>query len=364
MNDDTAADETAADSVQNRSEIIFMYDAVDANPNGDPMSATDRPRIDEQTQEAIVTDVRLKRYLRDQLDDDDQASESDELGVYIRKPEQGDLAPERADLFANVLGADKDDIAEMGSELYREFLNRAADVRYFGATFSFSIPSKKSKRSDYQQALNDHVPAHLQGPVQFGPGRSLNEVVVNEEYNSLTSVIATGDDKEQGGYGLADERLKYAFIRFHGIVNENAAEDTRLTEEDVQRLDTLCWRALKNQPLSRSKRGQEPRLYIRVEYEEGDFHAGDLDRRFELSDDFSKPDQEMRSVDDVCLDASEFVDRVGNVSDRIDTIHIATDPMLEVSVNGERKLTAEDLVEHLADIEGIDVNTVDVYAQR
>ena len=64
-------------SVENRSEIVFLYDAVDANPNGNPLSGANRPRIDPQTQQAIVTDVRLKRYLRDQLDDDGH-------GVYIR----------------------------------------------------------------------------------------------------------------------------------------------------------------------------------------------------------------------------------------------------------------------------------------
>ena len=72
------------DTVTNRSEIVFLYDAVDANPNGNPLSGANRPRIDPQTQQAIVTDVRLKRYLRDQLDDDGH-------GVYIRNvQEDGD----------------------------------------------------------------------------------------------------------------------------------------------------------------------------------------------------------------------------------------------------------------------------------
>jgi len=69
------------DSVTNRSEIVFLYDAVDANPNGNPLSGANRPRIDPQTQQAIVTDVRLKRYLRDQLDDDGH-------GVYIRNVQE------------------------------------------------------------------------------------------------------------------------------------------------------------------------------------------------------------------------------------------------------------------------------------
>jgi len=48
-------------TASNRSEIVFAYDAVDANPNGNPLSGANRPRIDPQTDQAIVTDVRLKR---------------------------------------------------------------------------------------------------------------------------------------------------------------------------------------------------------------------------------------------------------------------------------------------------------------
>ena len=58
-----------SESVTNRSEIVFVTDAQDCNPNGDPMGE-DRPRIDPVTQQAAITDVRLKRYLRDQLRSD------------------------------------------------------------------------------------------------------------------------------------------------------------------------------------------------------------------------------------------------------------------------------------------------------
>jgi len=53
----------------NRSEILFIYDAQDCNPNGNPIG-DNRPRRDPDTGQGIITDVRLKRYLRDQLLDD------------------------------------------------------------------------------------------------------------------------------------------------------------------------------------------------------------------------------------------------------------------------------------------------------
>jgi CRISPR-associated protein Csh2 len=52
--------------VKNRSEILFLYDVTDANPNGDPVDEN-KPRIDEETGVNIVTDVRLKRTVRDYL---------------------------------------------------------------------------------------------------------------------------------------------------------------------------------------------------------------------------------------------------------------------------------------------------------
>ncbi|MGB9857397.1 MAG: type I CRISPR-associated protein Cas7, partial [Dictyoglomaceae bacterium] len=52
--------------LKNRSEILFLYDITDANPNGDPMDEN-KPRIDEETGVNIVTDVRLKRTIRDYL---------------------------------------------------------------------------------------------------------------------------------------------------------------------------------------------------------------------------------------------------------------------------------------------------------
>jgi len=57
-----------SEMIKNRSEILFIYDVKDANPNGDPLDEN-KPRIDEETNMNIVTDVRLKRTIRDYLHD-------------------------------------------------------------------------------------------------------------------------------------------------------------------------------------------------------------------------------------------------------------------------------------------------------
>ncbi|WP_317176154.1 type I-B CRISPR-associated protein Cas7/Csh2 [Halomontanus rarus] len=309
------------DTVKNRSEIVFLYDAVDANPNGNPLSGSNRPRIDPQTQQAIVTDVRLKRYLRDQLDDDGH-------GVYIRNVQEEGNQYTRGKLLEDRLKEvepedyDLDEEADQFREdIFGEFLENSVDVRYFGATMSV----------DTDDAYAKHLPDHFTGPVQFSPGKTMHAVNENEEYDSLTSVIATQEGKEQGGFDLDDHRIQYGLIRFHGLVDEHGAEDTNLTIEDVERLDTLCWRAIKNQTISRSKVGQEPRLYCRVEYADESFHLGGLDKDLALNGDHSKPDEELRNVRDLAVKVDDFVRRLENASEQIEQVRIVASDVLKLS---------------------------------
>jgi len=308
--------------VENRSEIVYLYDAVDANPNGNPLSGSNRPRIDPHTKQAVVTDVRLKRYLRDQL-------EADGHGVYITSSrERDENAKQREQMIKDALGVtDAEDIPD---DPYGEFLANAADVRLFGATMSLDTSDE-----GIIEKVEEDLPDNFTGPVQFSPGKTLHSVEINEEYNSLTSVIATGEDKEQGGFDLDDHRIKYGLIGFHGLVDEHAAENTNLAEEDVRRLDTLCWRAIKNQTITRSKVGQEPRLYLRVEYAEESFHLGGLTHLLDVEGRDGQDESEFRTIHDVTLDATDLVERLRAHADKIETVHVTESDVLDVS-------TAED----------------------
>lgn len=344
-------------TVENRSEIVFLYDAVDANPNGNPLSGSNRPRIDPQTQQAIVTDVRLKRYLRDQLDDDGH-------GVYIRNVQnESGYQSTRVDLLEDRLKKidledydpdDEEDATRLQDDVFDEFLDESSDVRYFGATMSV----------DTEQGYEDALPDHFTGPVQFSPGKSMHPVNENEEYDSLTSVIATQGEKEQGGFDLDDHRIQYGLIRFHGLVDEHGAEDTKLTTEDVRRLDTLCWRALKNQTVSRSKVGQEPRLYCRVEYADESYHLGGLDKDLALDDAESKPAAELRNVRDLTLAVDDFVSRIEDAKDRIEGVRVVASDVLDVSYDGETG-GPDVLYDALKDAVGEEnVDVVDVYEEH
>jgi CRISPR-associated protein Csh2 len=333
--------------VENRSEIVFLYDAEDTNPNGNPLSGNNRPRVDEDSGQAEVTVYRLKRYLRDQLYDDNE-------GVYLVAPNKAAINPSsRDDLFLRLLDKGADEVSEMEpTELFDAFVNAATDVRYFGAPLSFN--------GDVQDAL-DRRPAFT-GPVQFDHGRSLNEVVRNDESRKLSVTVTSGDNDETGnspqqGTFAEDNRLRYALVRFHGVVNENAADNTQLRLEDVERLDTLCWRALKNQTLTNSKMGHSPRLYLRVEFEP-QYHEGHLDALIDIDTDESEPDAEMRNISHVVLDVSDLLTRLTDIADRIISINVRVDQYVTINM-GDGPTDRDDLYDRLRNI--ADTNVVEVY---
>jgi CRISPR-associated protein Csh2 len=234
-------------------------------------------------------------------------------------------------MFMRVLegeyGGEWDALVKNAGDVYDRF-TAALDVRLFGATLAF----------EGEDTEGTDLPQHAKGPVQFGIGRTLHPVEENYETGSLTSVIGTGKGKAQGGYNLADPRIKYGLIGFGGMVDANNADTTNLEAADVRRLDTLCWEGVKNQTLSRSKVGQQPRLYLRVEYTDDDFAIGGLDR------DLSTVESEreaaaFRSIRDLTVDASDLLRRLCLFDDRVERLHVAIDDVIQLSLDGSLENT-------------------------
>jgi CRISPR-associated protein Csh2 len=120
---------------------------------------------------------------------------------------------------------------------------------------------------------------------------------------------------------------------------------------------------MKNQTISRSKVGQEPRLYVRVEYSTPGYHVGDLHNDIEVDTDRSKTDAELRSVRDTCLDVTHLVETLERVTadDHVETVHTVGSHRLAVSV-GEDRHTAADLPEILRERD-VPVHEIDVYEE-
>lgn len=275
----------------NNSEMLFIYDAQMCNPNGDP-DEENRPRMDYPTQRNLVSDVRLKRYVRDFLQE--QGYE-----LYIRKGDAGETV-NATQRIAAVLGQEK--AAKLSKEDLDKIVERLIDVRLFGATIPVKIEGTKGQSVAFT------------GPVQFNWGYSLNRVYLLDT-KSITSHFSSEAGREQGTIGK-DYRVKYSLVAFHGIVSGYNARNTKLKSGDIDLLDQALLKAI---PLhaTRSKVGQEPRLYIRVEYNNDGFILGDLRKWVKYSPQGDKKDEEVFSVDDVKLDITALVEKLNEHSGNI-----------------------------------------------
>jgi len=300
--------------IKNRSEILFIYDVTDANPNGD--ADENIPRIDEETRYNIVTDVRLKRTIRDYLHD----FKGQEIFVREERDNEGKLKT-------------KEDIYETyGSP--DEVIKRCIDIRLFGGTFALKKKdSKKKKTEEAEEEKPTERAFALTGPVQFKFGRSLHRVG-EPTFVRGTTVMPSQEKKGAGTFWEA-YILPYSLIAFYGIINENAAKDTGLTVEDVELLLDGIWNGTKNL-ITRSKIGQIPRLLLQVIYKEKNYHIGELDHRIKLiKNNPNQRDEEIRRIEEVKLDITELADVLEKNKDKIEKIRYKKDKYLEIIKNGK-----------------------------
>jgi len=282
--------------LSNRSEILFLYDVRDANPNGDPLDEN-KPRIDEETGKNIVTDVRLKRTIRDYL----YTYKSKDIFILEIKDENGNLKTKESRLkdFENSPN---------------QIIEKCIDIRLFGAT----------------TAVESQTMA-ITGPVQFKYGRSLHKVDMT--YIKGTTVMPSAADKKQGTF---TERyiLPYSLIAFYGIVNENASANQKLnlTDEDINLMLEAIWNGTKNL-ISCSKAGQMPRILMQVIYKEKDFFIGELDKRISLVSD--KRDEEIRDISEVKLDVTKLLNILDTYKDKIKKIILKVDERISFIKDGQ-----------------------------
>lgn len=283
--------------ISKRSELLFLYDVKDINPNGDPLDEN-KPRIDEETMENLVSDVRLKRTIRDYLHDFKNHE------IFIRGT--------RDDTTGNL--KDKEDrMKDLKITTADELLKSCIDIRLFGATTAIKNKS-----------------ITMTGPVQFRIGRSLHRVKV--AFMKGTTVMPSDKKSKQGTF-TEQYVLPYSLIGFYGIVNENAARTTQLTTDDVNTLMDGLWNGTKNL-ISRSKVGQMPRLLLNVTYKEKNYHIGDLNALIK-KDKSDLPDEEIRNITQITLDISQLIDAFATNAQKIDHIEYCADPNLSLSMNGK-----------------------------
>ena len=210
------------EELKNRIDFVLFVDVQDGNPNGDP-DAGNLPRVDAETGEGLITDVCLKRKVRNFV----QTAKGGEKGYDIFIKEKAVLnhligaCYEEESVKSKKGGEQIDAARKMMCEKY-------FDVRTFGAVMSTGKNA-----------------GQVRGPIQMTFARSIEPIVAYE--HSITRMAVTDEKKKEEGTALNQtmgrkSTVPYGLYRCHGFVSANLAKQTGFSEEDLQ----LFWQALAN----------------------------------------------------------------------------------------------------------------------
>lgn len=316
-------------SITNSSDFLFIYEAIQSNPNGDP-DQENKPRMDYDTKTNLVTDTRVKRFIRDYLkninqeevifvdmEGDSKVSVDSKLKAVVKRTveNEGELEkafegnPESLKIYKDIVNKEKDaekvwqtitDKKFKHKEVNYELLaylvkEKFIDIRMFGSAF----------------AVGGFTKAYT-GPIQLNWGYSFNQV---ELMDSSSIVTIMNDDSSTFG---KDYRVHYSLLGFNGTINAPAAKTTGLIEDDVVTFRNAIWESIPASP-TRSKLNQYPKLYIEIVYNEGVSNGqfGDLRNFVESKPIEGKSDKQVRKFKDLKIDLSALKklvndDKTGN----------------------------------------------------
>lgn len=221
-------------SLNNRYDFVLLFDVADGNPNGDP-DAGNLPRVDAESGHGLVTDVCIKRKVRNYV----QIKFADEIPNKIFVKEKAILNNTIAEAYEYLkidLTADSADGKKrskagvgQGAEIdkARTFLcQNYFDIRTFGAVLTTGANA-----------------GQVRGAVQFSFARSIDPVIALEHSITRMAVTTEKDAEKQGGDNRTMGRkftVPYGLYRAHGFISAPLANQTGFTEDDLK----LLWEAL------------------------------------------------------------------------------------------------------------------------
>ena len=220
-----------AEVIKNRYEFVVLFDVENGNPNGDP-DAGNLPRIDPESGYGIVTDVCLKRKIRNYV----ETVKEDAAGyrIYIKE----NVPLNRSDNEAyQAVGADEKKIKELKKSTpdidrkIRDFMcSNFYDIRTFGAVMTTFVKA----------ALNC---GQVRGPVQLSFARSIDPIVAQEVTITRVAITTEADAENKSTEMGRKNIVPYGLYRVEGYISANLARKvTGFTEEDLE----LLWEAIIN----------------------------------------------------------------------------------------------------------------------
>jgi CRISPR-associated protein Csd2 len=257
------------DPIKNRYEFVILFDVENGNPNGDP-DAGNQPRVDIETGYGLVTDVCIKRKIRNYVD----TVKEDQDGFQIYVKERASLSA-RDKMAYSALNIDEKNIKTSKrndlniDEQVRNFMCKSYyDIRTFGAVMTTFVKA----------SLNC---GQIRGPVQMSFAKSIDPIMFQEV--KITRKAITSENEAQKKMTVFGQKLivPYALYRMEGFVSANLArKSTGFSEYDLE----LLWESIQNmfehdRSASRGKMAVRELIIFRHESELGNAPAHKL---FEL----------------------------------------------------------------------------------
>lgn len=216
------------DPIRHRYDFVYLFDVTNGNPNGDP-DIGNLPRIDPLTGLGLVTDVCLKRKIRNYVSM--MHGDRSPFEIYLKDRAILNQQHQRArDALGNSDGGPDGSLWSSDSvEAAREWMCRNFyDVRTFGAVMSTGVNC-----------------GQVRGPVQITFARSVDPVELVEHAMFRTAVVTEAESERQRGVNRTLVRramVPYGLYRAHGFVSPHFAQQTGFSEADLE----LLWSALEN----------------------------------------------------------------------------------------------------------------------
>jgi CRISPR-associated protein Csd2 len=205
----------------NRYDFIYIFDVKDGNPNGDP-DAGNLPRIDAETGQGLVTDVCLKRKIRNYVGLTYKEQPPHE--IYVKEKAVLNRQHERAYVDAKLkpvtkkLPKKEEDAKKLTSWMCQNFY----DIRTFGAVMTTEVNC-----------------GQVRGAVQFSMARSVDPIVSQEHAVTRCAVTNEKDLEKERTMGRKFT-VPYGLYVAHGFVNPHLAEQTHFTDDDLE----LLWKSM------------------------------------------------------------------------------------------------------------------------
>lgn len=206
--------------LKNRFDFVFVFDVKDGNPNGDP-DAGNLPRVDAETGMGLVTDVCLKRKVRNYVQVSKNCAEG--YDIFIKEKAVLNTLIDKAHEDEKVKDAKDKTMAA------RDFMcKKYYDIRTFGAVMSTGKNA-----------------GQVRGPIQLTFARSTDPIIASEHSITRMAVATEKEAEKQSGDNRTMGRkatVPYGLYVGYGFVSANLAKQTGFSEEDLE----LFWEALKN----------------------------------------------------------------------------------------------------------------------